>query len=87
MDFPAQPTLREGFEAWNAELPRLVKAGLKSNPLWKQAGGLESVDAGMELLKGNKVSRYGVFPVARKTDSCARENRFPDRRSFSLSKL
>ncbi|KAL8278324.1 hypothetical protein RQP46_009216 [Phenoliferia psychrophenolica] len=60
MDFAAQPTLLDGFVEWNKLMPTLVKAGLKSNPLWVQEGGLEKVNEGMELLKENKVSGQKV---------------------------
>ncbi|KAL8287427.1 hypothetical protein RQP46_003285 [Phenoliferia psychrophenolica] len=59
-DFPAVPSLRHGFEGWNAQLAKLIKGGLKSNPLWIQEGGLAKVNDGLELLKQNKVSGQKV---------------------------
>lgn len=55
MDFPAVPDLYERYQAWLAKMPELVKAGLKSNPLWAQEGGLAKVNDGLELLKQGKV--------------------------------
>ena len=59
-DAPAVPSLRAAFEKWNAGLPQLIKAGLKSNPLWIQEGGLGKVNEGLELLKQNKVRNHSA---------------------------
>lgn len=38
-------------------IPKIVASGqFKSNPLWKQPGGLDGVNAALELLKAGKTS-------------------------------
>lgn len=65
MDFPAVPAFRTAMAEWLVGMPDLVQKGLRSNPLWKQEGGLEKVDEGMELLKAGKV-RFSLasLPIA-----------------------
>ena len=46
-------------------VPTIIGSGeLKSNPLWKQEGGLAKINEGLELLKAGKVcfSSISVYP-------------------------
>lgn len=55
--FPANPQDKIDMTAWLDYVPSLIEAGkFKSNPVWKQPGGLERIGEGLELLKANKVS-------------------------------
>lgn len=60
--FPAAPEDKAAIEQWlSKEITPLVKSGkLRSNPLWRQTGGLAGVNAGMDLLKSGAVSAQKI---------------------------
>lgn len=81
-DFPAVPEIRAAFVEWLRAFPDLIAAGYKSNPVWKQEGGLEKVNDGLDVLKSGKVrtvpsnsslSAEGGFACGRSLDrrSCS----------------
>ncbi|KAI5475952.1 zinc-binding oxidoreductase ToxD [Pseudohyphozyma bogoriensis] len=61
MDFPAEPESRAAFEQWIPQMTEIVAKGLlKPSPLWRQEGGLERLNDGLEILKHGKHSGQKV---------------------------
>ncbi|KDE09819.1 hypothetical protein MVLG_00217 [Microbotryum lychnidis-dioicae p1A1 Lamole] len=59
--FPAMPKDKKAIEEWSEYVPSLIESGkLKTNPLWRQEGGLAKVNEGMNLLKEGKNSAQKV---------------------------
>lgn len=57
--FDASPEDRKELEEWLQVLPQLLQDGrLKSNPVWKQDGGLAKIDEHMNLVKDGKVRKH-----------------------------
>lgn len=54
--FPAEPEDKKAVQGWLQYIPSIVANGsLKSNPLWRQTGGLAGLNDGMDLLRSGKV--------------------------------
>lgn len=60
-EFAASESDKKAMEAWLVYVPTLIAAGkFKSNPLWRQEGGLAGINAGLNLLKEGKNSAQKV---------------------------
>lgn len=53
--YPVNLEVRTAYAEWLRAFPNLLAAGYKSNPVWKQEGGLERIKEGLDLLKEGKV--------------------------------
>ncbi|KAL8290524.1 hypothetical protein RQP46_002782 [Phenoliferia psychrophenolica] len=59
--YPANPKDKVDMTAWLDYVPSLVASGkFKSNPVWKQPGGLDKISEGLELIKAGKNSGQKV---------------------------